>query len=261
MKELIKQYLDDGMSRRQLMTGLSALGMSTVAAKSVAQSLAPVAGRQARRPCARCKAPAGRCSSHSSRRPASNTCSSIRRPAITRSSTRWSMNPASRSSRASRKAPSSPWRTAMRELPGKPGDRHRRQCRPAQRHDADGQQLEGPDSAAGRGRLGRTRTRSAASRLQETEFHDNMTVPITKWTWVGAHDHGGHPRNAAARPEIRLDPAGRTGVPVAARTTRCANRARPRSGTRPSSTCRCISAPTRTTSRRRRARCSKPRTR
>jgi thiamine pyrophosphate-dependent acetolactate synthase large subunit-like protein len=43
MKELIKQYLDDGMSRRQLMTGLSALGMSTVAAQSVAQSLAPAA--------------------------------------------------------------------------------------------------------------------------------------------------------------------------------------------------------------------------
>ncbi|MET0633712.1 MAG: thiamine pyrophosphate-binding protein [Xanthobacteraceae bacterium] len=39
MKDLIKQYLDNGMSRRQLMTGLSALGMSTVAVKSVAQSL------------------------------------------------------------------------------------------------------------------------------------------------------------------------------------------------------------------------------
>ena len=39
MKDLIKQYLDNGMSRRQLMTGLSALGMSAVAAKSVAQSL------------------------------------------------------------------------------------------------------------------------------------------------------------------------------------------------------------------------------
>src|SRR5215813_13779256 len=39
MKELIKQYLDLGMSRRQLMTGLSALGMSTAAVKSVAQSL------------------------------------------------------------------------------------------------------------------------------------------------------------------------------------------------------------------------------
>ena len=39
MKELIKQYLDNGMSRRQLVTGLSALGMSSVAANSVAQSL------------------------------------------------------------------------------------------------------------------------------------------------------------------------------------------------------------------------------
>ena len=39
MKDLIKQYLDNGMSRRQLMTGLSALGMSTAAVKSVAQSL------------------------------------------------------------------------------------------------------------------------------------------------------------------------------------------------------------------------------
>jgi len=39
MKELIKQYLDNGISRRQLMSGLSALGMSSVAVKSVAQSL------------------------------------------------------------------------------------------------------------------------------------------------------------------------------------------------------------------------------
>src|SRR5215469_12832101 len=41
MKELIRQYLDDGVSRRQLMTGLSALGMSSVAANAMAQSLAP----------------------------------------------------------------------------------------------------------------------------------------------------------------------------------------------------------------------------
>jgi thiamine pyrophosphate-dependent acetolactate synthase large subunit-like protein len=47
MKELIKQYLDDGMSRRQLMTGLSALGMSTVAANAVAQSLTPAASAPA----------------------------------------------------------------------------------------------------------------------------------------------------------------------------------------------------------------------
>ena len=39
MKELIKQYLDNGISRRGLMTGLSALGMSSVAVKAVAESL------------------------------------------------------------------------------------------------------------------------------------------------------------------------------------------------------------------------------
>ena len=48
MKELIKQYLDQGMSRRQLVSGLSALGMSTVAAKAVAQNLAPIGPGAAR---------------------------------------------------------------------------------------------------------------------------------------------------------------------------------------------------------------------
>ena len=43
MKDLIKQYLDQGISRRQLISGLSALGMSTVAAKAMAQNLTPVA--------------------------------------------------------------------------------------------------------------------------------------------------------------------------------------------------------------------------
>src|SRR3984885_7647701 len=43
MKHLIKQYLDQGLSRRQLVSGLSALGMSTVAAKAMAQNLAPAA--------------------------------------------------------------------------------------------------------------------------------------------------------------------------------------------------------------------------
>jgi benzoylformate decarboxylase len=42
VKELIKQYLDQGLSRRKLVAGLSALGMSSVAAKSVAQNLAPL---------------------------------------------------------------------------------------------------------------------------------------------------------------------------------------------------------------------------
>ncbi|HEY2136814.1 MAG TPA: thiamine pyrophosphate-binding protein, partial [Xanthobacteraceae bacterium] len=43
MKELIKQYLDNGLSRRQLMAGLSGLGVSAVASKAMAQSLAPYA--------------------------------------------------------------------------------------------------------------------------------------------------------------------------------------------------------------------------
>src|SRR5712691_5126523 len=43
MKELIKQYLDNGISRRKLISGLTTIGMSTVAAKAMAQNLAPVA--------------------------------------------------------------------------------------------------------------------------------------------------------------------------------------------------------------------------
>ena len=43
MKELIKQFLDQGISRRQFMSRLSLLGMSSLAAKSMAQSLAPFA--------------------------------------------------------------------------------------------------------------------------------------------------------------------------------------------------------------------------
>ena len=42
MKDLIKQYLDRELSRRGLMSGLTALGMSTVAAKTLAQSLETV---------------------------------------------------------------------------------------------------------------------------------------------------------------------------------------------------------------------------
>ena len=53
MKELIKQFLDDGLSRRKLMTGLSALGMSSVAVKSMAQSLAPFGQAAAAPPAAR----------------------------------------------------------------------------------------------------------------------------------------------------------------------------------------------------------------
>src|SRR6266513_5377016 len=43
MKDLIKQYLDHGISRRQFLSSLSMLGMSTIAAKTMAQSLTPFA--------------------------------------------------------------------------------------------------------------------------------------------------------------------------------------------------------------------------
>jgi thiamine pyrophosphate-dependent acetolactate synthase large subunit-like protein len=55
MKHLIKEYIDQGLSRRKLVSGLSALGMSTVAAKAVAQNLSPVA--QGGAPAAAAEAP------------------------------------------------------------------------------------------------------------------------------------------------------------------------------------------------------------
>jgi thiamine pyrophosphate-dependent acetolactate synthase large subunit-like protein len=42
VKDLIKQYLDHGLSRRQLVSGLSAFGMTTVAANALAQNLTPM---------------------------------------------------------------------------------------------------------------------------------------------------------------------------------------------------------------------------
>ena len=56
MKDLIKRYLDQGLSRRQLVAGLSALGMSSVAAKAVAQNLSPLG--QGAAPPAAAEAPA-----------------------------------------------------------------------------------------------------------------------------------------------------------------------------------------------------------
>src|SRR5690348_11777228 len=42
MKDLIKQYLDQGISRRQLVARLSALGVGSVAANAIARSLGSV---------------------------------------------------------------------------------------------------------------------------------------------------------------------------------------------------------------------------
>src|SRR5690349_19244695 len=41
MKDLVKQYLDNRISRRQLLSGLGTLGITAAAANSMAQSLAP----------------------------------------------------------------------------------------------------------------------------------------------------------------------------------------------------------------------------
>ena len=89
-----------------------------------------------------------------------------------------------------------------------------RQYRPAQCHDADGQYLEGPDSDAGRGgvgRSGRARPRPMAgdrsSRADDGADHQMVLA--------GAID-GGDRRDDAARNEIRFHPAMRPGVPVAA---------------------------------------------
>src|SRR5579883_378369 len=47
VKELIKQYLDNGISRRTLISGLTTIGMSGIAARAMAQNLAPAAGSTA----------------------------------------------------------------------------------------------------------------------------------------------------------------------------------------------------------------------
>ena len=224
MKELIKQYLDQGLSRRKLVSGLSALGMSTVAAKAVAQNLAPLgpgggktaapARRRRPRRSAKSKATAASCSSSSSSRPASNTSSSIRRPATIRSSTRWSMCPRSRSSRASRKARSPPWRTATRA----------RRAAPAcvvvaniglpnamtQMVNTYKDQIPMLVAVASidQNALGR-------DQWQETDHHELMTQPITKWFWQ-AQSTAAIAETTRRGAEIRFDAAVRAGVPVAA---------------------------------------------
>lgn len=47
MRDLLKRYLDRDLSRRSLMKNLTAVGLSTVAAKTMAQALAPVSAQAA----------------------------------------------------------------------------------------------------------------------------------------------------------------------------------------------------------------------
>ncbi len=46
MKDLIKQYLDDGLSRRNFLTALGSLGLTSMAADAMASSLAPFVGQE-----------------------------------------------------------------------------------------------------------------------------------------------------------------------------------------------------------------------
>ncbi len=55
MKELIRQYIDKGISRRDLTKGLTAAGLTAGAAKTIAQSLAPPAAAQTAAPAAQPK--------------------------------------------------------------------------------------------------------------------------------------------------------------------------------------------------------------
>ena len=87
-------------------------------------------------------------------------------------SMRWSTSRRSSSSRASRKAPSSPWPTAMRALLGQARRCPCRQCRAAQRHDADGQHLQGPHPDAAHGGRVRPATRSARTTPQDYDIQE-----------------------------------------------------------------------------------------
>ena len=214
MKDLIKQYLDNGMSRRQLMAGLSGLGMSAVASKAVAQSLAPVGAGVRPRRCARCTAPAARCSWRSSRRRASSTSSSIRRPATIRSSMRWSTSPASTLIKGIHEGAVVAMADGYARASGKTGivivanvglPNAMTQMVNSWK---DQIPLLVAVASVEQDALGRDLP-------QEPEYSEAMTQPITKWYWTAKIDRR-DPGDAAARHEVRLDAAVRAGVPLAA---------------------------------------------
>ena len=220
MKDLIKQYLDQGLSRRQLVSGLSALGMSTVAAKAMAQNLSPAA---------QSAAPAAAAAPAAIREVEGNGGKLFVEQLKAAGVEHIFFNPSTGDH---------PIFDALVDVPeinlikgiqegavvamadgyarafGPHRRRRRRQYRPAQRHDPDGQYLEGPDSDAGRSRLrrsGRARPRPVAgdrsSRADDGADHQMVLA--------GAVD-GGVRRDDAARLEIRFDAAMRPGVFVAA---------------------------------------------
>jgi len=176
------------------MTGLSALGMSTAAATAMAQSLSPVSAAP----------PNG---VRNAMRDVQGTGGALFVAQLKAAGVKYVFfnpstgdypifdalvdEPASRSSKVFTKAPWSPWRTAMRAPPASRGGRDRSPMwvLAPNAMTPDDQQLErtrfrcwlrsprptGSD---------RENHRESAIRLQEVEFHETMTHPITKWTWM-----------------------------------------------------------------------------
>ena len=99
MKDLVKQYLDSGISRRTLMKRLSAVGVGAVAAKTMAKALAPATARAADAAPGAMRAVTGNggrlFTPAAQRSPASNSSSAIPRPATAPFTTRWSTSPRS----------------------------------------------------------------------------------------------------------------------------------------------------------------------
>ena len=262
MKDLIKQYLDHGMSRRQLMTGLSALGMSTVAAKvggAIARDLRARRGRRRRAAMREMKGTGGALFVQQLKaagvehiffnpstgdypifdalvdEPAIQLIKGIHEGAVVAMADGYA--------RASGKTgvvivANIGLPNAMTQMVNSWKDQIPLLVAVASvEQDALGRDL-----------------------FQEPDHCEVMTQPITKWYWP-AKTTALDPGNRPPRHEVRLDARRAARCSCRCRPTRCARKRTPPSGTRPSSTCRCASGPTRTISRRPRACCSRPRTR
>src|SRR6516165_1546056 len=168
MKELVKQYLDRSLSRRELVSGLSAIGMSTVAAKAVAQSLETFGQGGAAAP-------------PSAMREVHGTGGALFVAQLKAAGVKYVFfNPSTGDYPIFDALVDEPSIQVIKGYSGRRGRRHggrlcqgdgqagrgdRGECRPDQRHDPDAQQLEGSDPTAGGGRLGRpgaTRPRPAS---------------------------------------------------------------------------------------------------
>ena len=219
MKDLVKQYLDHGMSRRQLMSGLSALGMSAVATKAGGAKLAPMGQAAAAAPaaparCARSRAMAARCSWRSSRRPASSTSSSIRRPATHPIFDALVDEPGIQLIKGIQEGAVVAMADGYARASGKTGvvivaniglPNAMTQMVNSWK---DQIPLLVAVASVDQNALGR-------DLFQETDHREIMTQPITKWYWA-AQTTRLDPGNRPPRHQVRLDAAVRPGVPVAA---------------------------------------------